>query len=397
MTNSLGFGALAGTADLGACRVLVVDDAGPVRELIGAYLGLAGIGRVEYAANGREGLEKAHRFDPDLVILDIMMPEMDGFEVCRRLRADPHYRHLAILVQTALESPQERTEVFRAGATDLVTKPIHGPELIARARVHLENRLMIRDLENYRRTMSADLELARDMQEGLLPDTTCIAEAASRVGLGIWSHFQPSAELGGDMWSLHDLGDGRIGVAMVDFSGHGVSAALNTFRLHSLMRQAPHFAEPSHYLAHLNGLLVEMLPTQQFATMIYGIVDGRNGTFRYSAAGAPGPLLGVGDKVVQLDASGVPLGITRRVAYTDQTVAFPEGAFLFFYSDALIETADGDGAMLETEDVVAMALAARAEAGQGSPLAALLGEFGRARAGVEDDLTLLWLERRGAP
>jgi len=388
----------ASRADLSACRVLVVDDATGIRKIIGAYLKSAGIVNIEYANNGHDGLLKVETFEPDLIILDIMMPEMDGFEVCRRLRGDPRTQHLPILVQTALESPRERTAVFRAGATDLITKPIHGPELVARVRVQLENGQLIRSLENYRRNMEAELDLARQMQEGLLPQNGIKLRVAGSAGLRVESHFQPSAELGGDMWTIHELGDGRIGVASVDFSGHGVTAALNTFRLHTLMHQMPppDPDQPAAYLAELNLQLVDLLPVHQFATMFYGVIDTRQGFLTYAGAGAPCPIFGSAGKLETLDASGLPLGITRRATYVDVRVPFPEGSFLLLYSDALIETADQTGANLGSAELLEMVRASLDDVEAYSPLSSLLKRFRDQREPLSDDLTMVWLSHEAA-
>ena len=389
----------ASRADLSACRVLVVDDATGIRKIIGAYLKSAGIVNVEYANDGHDGLAKVDSFEPDLIILDIMMPEMDGFEVCRRLRGDPRTQHLPILVQTALETPSERTAVFRAGATDLITKPIHGPELVARVRVQLENRQLIRSLENYRSSMETELDLARQMQESLLPHNGVKLRLAGSAGLRVESHFQPSAELGGDMWTIHELGDDRIGVASVDFSGHGVTAALNTFRLHTLMHQMPppDPDQPGAYLAELNRQLVDLLPVHQFATMFYGVIDTRRGVLTYSGAGAPCPIFGsAGGGLDELDASGLPLGITRRATYSDMCVPFPEGSFLLLYSDALVETADLAGGNLGQAELLEMVRASLDDVEAGSPLSSLLRRFRDNREPLSDDLTMVWLSHEAA-
>ncbi|HVI50386.1 MAG TPA: fused response regulator/phosphatase [Candidatus Sulfotelmatobacter sp.] len=384
-----------GRADLSHCRVLVVDDAQGIRKIIGAYLQAAGIHHIEYATDGIDGLAKVESFEPDLVILDIMMPEMDGFEVCRILRSDAKHRHLPILVQTALESPSERTAVFRAGASDLITKPIHGPELVARVRVQLENRMLIRNLEDYRHHMQLELELARHMQEDLLPEDGVVAANGGLAGLRVTSHFQPSAELGGDMWSIRELGSGRVAVSSVDFAGHGVTAALNTFRLHTLMHQLPPPDPncPSAYMHLLNAQLVDLLPVHQFATMFYGIIDLHQGSMVWSSAGAPSPILCVGDNLQMLDSSGLPLGISLKAKYRDRQIEFPLGASLLLYSDALTETPDDHGNAVELDELLRMVSTARAARDAETPLAALLDGFRAGRATPTDDLTVVWLSR----
>lgn len=386
-----------GGRDLFSCRVLVIDESPQVRHLVGTYLERAGIRNVFYAADGTEGLEMADRHQPDLVILDVMMDGMDGFELCRRLRLSERHRHLAILVQTASETAEDRIAVFRSGATDLLIKPILGAELVARVRAHLENRLLIEELEDFRTNMTADLDLARGMQAALMPKADAAGRLAAAAGFRAETHFQPSAILGGDLWTLQALDETRIGVGMVDFSGHGVAAALNVFRLHSLATRIPlsHRLRPSAYLEEINRYLTPQLPRHQFATMVYCVIDSRSETMTYAGAGAPAPLLAAGDEVHELDASGLPLGIRADASYQDRRIAFPAGASLLLYSDALVETPDRAGATLDPARLKAMV--SRCHRENGLPLAALLSQFGRDRAPLEDDLTLLWLRRTEKP
>lgn len=387
MTQSAGL-----EEELRDCRVLVVEDTEASRRLIGAFLAAAGIRQVVFACDGVEGLEKAEEFEPDLVILDIMMPRMDGFEVCRQLRANPKYRRLPILVQTALGSPEERTSVFRAGATDLVTKPIHGPELIARVRVHLENRLLVRSHEQYRDRVESELQLARDMQEALLPAEAMVADICGRHDLLLESHFKTSSELGGDYWGVRDIGQGRVAIFIVDFAGHGVTAAMNTFRLHTLMRQiTPDSAPPAEYLGALNDRMVELLAADQYCTFLFGVLDTTTDEFTYAAAAAPNPIKGTATEATLLDSSGLPVGIARGIPYDTRVIPFPRGSFLLLYSDALTETPDVDGVELDDAAVTALAVEAAAMA---SPMGHIVERFRTGRPVVGDDLTLVWLARR---
>lgn len=385
-----------GGLDLSACRVLIIDDSAAIRQLIEAFLKAAGIPLIEHAANGLEGLAKIETFEPDLVILDIVMPGIDGFEVCRRLRGERRTRSLPVLVETALDSGEDRSAVFTAGATDVVSKPIHGPELVARVRIHLENRLLIRSLEDHVKLMTWEMELARYMQENLLPRAELLDTVAATTGLVLEAHFKPSSELGGDLWSVHSLGAERTGISIIDFTGHGLSSALNTFRLHALMNQsAPDPEDPAAYLAALNAKLVDLLPSGQFATMFLAVVDSAKGRLTYAGAGTPSPIL-CNPAVGLLDGSGLPLGISLDARYQNHHAPFPEGSVLFLYSDALIETPDRAGHCLDSPSVANLVEASRREAGDSSPLRHLIERFLNGRALVGDDLTLIW-GRQGAP
>ncbi len=155
---------------------------------------------MEQAGDGNDGLARLDSFQPDLVLLDLMMPHLDGFEMCRRLRADPRWKGLPVLVQSSLNRAEDRARAFAAGATDYVAKPINAVELLARVRIHLQKRALLRDLEQYHARAESELALARSMQERLMPGPARLAELRDALGVSIDAHFAPSSELGGDFW-----------------------------------------------------------------------------------------------------------------------------------------------------------------------------------------------------
>ncbi len=320
-------------------RVLIVDDNRLNRHLLAAILGRGGITHLETAEDGYDALRRMETFRPDLILLDLMMPNMDGFELCRRLRADPRWRSLPVLVQSGLNRVEDRTKAFAAGATDYITKPINAIELLSRVRIHLQNRALLSSLQMYRRRTEIELALARKMQERLIPGPEQLAKNAP-LGIAIDAHFAPSSELGGDFWDFRHDGQGRLIVYIVDFSGHGVGAALNTFRLHTIMQQMDFTVfDPAEFLGAINRRLCALLPSGQFATMLAGVIDPVENRFTYAAAGSTRPMVwGPGDaKPNLLDSSGLPLGLLVSALYENRSVTLPPGGRLFFYSDAAIE------------------------------------------------------------
>lgn len=380
--------------DLKSSRILIVDDQEPNRRLLAALVTSMGVGHIEHAKDGIEGLERLESFQPDLVLLDIMMPNMDGFEMCRRLRMNPAWRDLPVLVNTALSEPRERVECFEAGATDMVVKPINAPEVLARVRIHLENRMLLKSLRHYHERIAQELSLASQMQRSLLPSEEKLSEMADRLGMEISHRFETSSELGGDFWHIQELDGGRMGLVLVDFSGHGVSAALNTFRLHTLLDQLPLADDPGGWMASLNHALKPLLPVGQFATVLYGIFDPKAQTFSYAAGGAPAPiLLRPGQQPELLDASGLFLGAILDAEYETVTIPFADGAEILFYSDALTEALDDQGRMLGENGLMEMA---HRFAGGNGALSDLMAVFeARFPAPWSDDLTAIWIKRKG--
>ncbi|MCW2237994.1 fused response regulator/phosphatase [Azospirillum canadense] len=396
------------TAD---CHILVVDDTDFNRTLIGALLTEAGFHDIAYAKDGFDALSQIAARTPDLVILDIMMPGMDGFEVCRRLRADHAYADLPVLVQTALSSSDDRNKAFAAGTTDLISKPLDRAELLARVRIHLENRVLIRDLQCYRARVEGELAMARSMHDHLLPSPALRAALKGSAGVDLRSHILLSSDMGGDLWGVLPLDAGRFGVFLLDMAGRGVSAALNAFRMHTLIHElAPTLGDrPDAFLAELNDRAVSLLELGEHATVIYGVVDSTAGRFTYAAAAATHPLVipPGGAALLFGNATGLPVGITAGNRYDACTLPFPPGARLALYSNAVLDALsdepvdDGNNDGNDGDDRPAFdrkVMAAVSVAGDDgdafatltAALAAALGET------PPDDHTLVWIERGAA-
>ena len=183
----------------------------------------------------------------------------------------------------------------------------------------------------------------------------------------------------------------------VDFSGHGVGASLNTFRLHALMSHLrPTDKDTSGYLAVLNNDLKELLPLGQYATMFYGVIDTENDTLTYSAAAAPSVIMGKldGTGAAYHTTRGVPLGMKKGSEYETYTLPFTEGDFLFLYSDALIETSDEFGDVIDEKMLLNMLVEALKDRDRIPVIDALRAEFEDRRAGpLGDDLTLVLVSR----
>jgi sigma-B regulation protein RsbU (phosphoserine phosphatase) len=336
-------------------QILVVDDNRVNRHLLVAVLQRGGFSNVGMAEDGIDALAKIEESAPDLILLDLMMPKMDGFEMCRLVRTDPARRDLPILVQSSLSGSDDRKRAFSAGATDFVTKPINATELLSRVRIHLENQALLRDLQEYRRRRQTELALARSMQERLLPPASRLAQARRDLGLSLSAHFEPSSELGGDFWDLRRDDRDRLIVWLVDFSGHGVGAALNTFRLHAILRQMDltNF-DPAEHLREVNERVCSLLKNGQFATMLVGVVDQTTDTFHYASAGAPAPMVWQPhDEMPEFgDSSGLPVGILASARYQNRDLALPLGGRLFLYSDGASELWTSDDTVLGEEGLL---------------------------------------------
>lgn len=321
-------------------KILVVDDAALNRELLTTYLLNAGFKNIQTAEDGIDALEKVKQFEPDLVILDLIMPRMDGMDVIKNLRANPKYAQLPIIVQTSISDPEQRVDAWSYGATDVVTKPIHKLELLSRVRVQLENSYLIRELETYQTVASDDIAQALEVQRSLLPGTTLMKTIAERRNLSFDSLFIPSRFLSGDMWGAVETENPEFAIWICDFAGKGIRASLNTFRLHTLIQELKgHWLNPGQMIHSLNRRMTKMMQPGQFATFFYGVIDPINDKIHYTAASSTYPILYYPEeqRVVCGEAAGIPLGVVNDADYPVHVLDFPKGASLILYSDMFWE------------------------------------------------------------
>ena len=203
--------------------------------------------KVRPVPSGKLALQAAQREPPDLILLDINMPEMNGYEVCERLKADEWLKGIPVIFISALAEPLDKVRAFALGGVDYITKPFQMEELHARVATHLKlRRLQVEleetngRLERANQRMSQDLQAAARIQKAFLP---CASPKLPSMELA-WL-YRPCDELGGDGLNIISLGRGRVGLYVLDVSGHGVTAALLSVTLSRLMSPP---SEPSSIL-----------------------------------------------------------------------------------------------------------------------------------------------------
>ncbi len=321
--------------------ILIVDDSQLNLDIVTNFLNGAGFNNLYQAKDGFQALEMVEKIRPDLLILDIIMPELDGYEVIKVLRKkEEFYQTLPIIVQTALSDPQEQVQAWRSGANDIILKPINRMELLNRVHNLLKQQIILKNLKQYKNLLSEDLNYALNLQKSLLPSKKYLESVSHNTGIEINSLFVPARFLSGDLWGVIDFHKPyQVGVWMCDFSGKGIKAALETFRLHALLHRMPMkiLQSPKSVLQELNSNLCELLEVQNFATFLYFIVDLKAKKLTYSSASAPSPLIFNNSSFQILGSEGLPLGIDSNFVYEDKQVHFGTSDKLILYSDQFWE------------------------------------------------------------
>lgn len=378
-------------------RILVVDDQEINRDLAIHFLKSAGYRFIEGAEDGIDALAKVEEFKPDIIFLDIMMPNMDGFETCEKLKANPETMNIPVLFLSGMTDIKNRIKGYELGAVDYVTKPFEKQELLARTRVHILNGMALKSLHRFSHRLSDNLEKARHFQYTLLPEKELLAHIADTHNVHFEHEFIPCDELAGDYWSVFPIDKNHIALSLVDFTGHGVLSAMNTIRIHALFHELEEYLHtPKLLITHLNNKLSRLLEDGTFATSVYAVLNTDTGEMQYAGNGAP-PFMHVNHKhktVNMHDCSGFPLGLEASeepdTTYGNLTIN-PHDT-LMFYSDALIETIHKDGHMWDEYSLKAVLEKCVKKKQDATLFQTVQTQFFRtANTPLRDDLTLISL------
>jgi len=226
-------------------------------------------------------------------------------------------------------------------------------------------------------------------QFSILPHEQEVRAIEQACGLDIASHFQPSSEIGGDFWGIKSLFPHQTALWTVDFSGHGVASALNTFRLQAYLKDKSDIdARPGEYLSYLNDKLLHLLSSGTFATMFYAIVDSQSDRLFYAAACNPPPIIFYKDsgEAEFLDGSGRPLGIGMNFYQTRQA-SFASGDKLLLYSDALTESIYANGNYIGEQKILEIFKDCK-EMSASATIDRLVEYLKSVHAVISDDLTI---------
>jgi len=372
--------------DLSESRILIVDDAKTNIDILVQAL------RDEYklsvAVDGSAALRSVEKSPPDLVLLDIVMPGLDGYEVCRRLRAQQSTHDLPIMFLSSLEDVKDKTRGFEVGGNDYLTKPFEVLEVKARVRSLLKAKAYA---DAIREAMARDLRIAREIQMGILPAD--LAAATSGSGLDVHAIIEPAQKVGGDLYEVLRAADDRIVVALGDVSGKGIPAALFMAVAVTILRTlARHIVDPAEILRRLNDELAKQNPRGMFVTMQCLVFDFEH--CRVSCAGAGHHQLAVlspgRPPRLACPSSGWPAGLMVSNPIEHETFPLEPGETFVLFSDGVSE------AMNATEDFygedrLLMALSASAGTSAADTVETVLADVRAFVAGAKqsDDITVV--------
>ena len=347
--------------------VLVVDDIEANRDVLSRRLRRQGY-TVAIAENGRLALERLRADTFDLVLLDIMMPEMDGYEVLQRLKADPVLRHIPVIVISALSEMDSVVRCIKLGAEDYLPKPFNPTLLKARTGACLEKKrardreahLFAQLQENHRRVQLLNAEMARwreaheaDLAVARTTQQALIASALPTPdGWQVEAVFTPLIQVGGDVYGWRQLDRGLWVFWLADATGHGVAAALLTTLVAWLFDHASASCSTAHgILARVNEEFYKVIRGNSFMTACCAVID-RDGHLSFAGAGHPPLLIRRSDGVVEaLPSRNTMMGLHPEMKVGESVATLAAGDVALLYSDGLHSLKAKDGERFTHLDV----------------------------------------------
>ncbi|MBF0588230.1 MAG: SpoIIE family protein phosphatase [Magnetococcales bacterium] len=366
--------------------ILAVDDTPTNIDVVKGVLSQTYI--VQAAINGKMALKIIERQKPDLILLDIMMPDMDGYEVCRRLKADPETREIPIIFLTAKTSQDAELEGLELGAVDYITKPFSPPIVQARVKTHLA----LREANRHLGLQNRQLQNERELIENILLKMRSANAMDERF---LRSLVSPVEETAGDMLLSAFAPDGRQLVLLGDFTGHGLPAAIGGPLVDYILHQRARRNDTGEAtIREINSQLHARLPTGIFfaATLVEITPDRAKATIW--GAALPEVLLIRDGKLHQsINSTLPPLGVLETMDFAESSieVALQKDDRLCVFSDGIIEASPPNGPMFGVDRLASFLCKAISEQKPLAELISILASYTGSSL-FDDDITLVEIQ-----
>jgi sigma-B regulation protein RsbU (phosphoserine phosphatase) len=322
--------------------ILIVDDTPANLRLLAKMLSDRGY-HVRPVTDGQLALSAVKAQPPDLILLDIRMPGMNGFQFCEILKADQATHDIPVIFISAMDALEDKIKAFTAGGVDYVTKPFQIEEVLARVETHLTLSHLREQLQSANQKMSQELNLAGEVQRSFLQFEQPILD-----GWDIAIRLKPAKETSGDFLDFNLRSDKQVDILVADVVDKGVSAALfmalSWIIFHTYAEQYP--GRPELVLEAVNRQILKYTQSRQFITVFFSVLNPADGKMVYSNGGHPPPILFRGDTYEFVEVPkvrNIPLGLIEDYVWERGTLELNHGDVLVLYTDGIIEAQNPEG------------------------------------------------------
>ena len=382
-------------------RILVVDDNDDNRYTLTLYLDLEGYTNVETANDGAEAIARLDASSFDLVLLDVMMPKVDGYQVLTWVKDQVRLRDLPVIMISALNEMNSVVRCIELGAVDYLLKPFNPVLLKARLGATLEKKRLRDEINAHLARLEEELGAARRLQMAMVPQFFPAPSAAFPIDL--YASMEPAREVGGDLYDFFETEDGKLCFLIGDVSGKGMPAALFMARTKSLIRITTELmrlpngasARPAEIIGRVNRELCQDNEDMMFVTLFFGMLAPASGSLEYCNAGHNQPYRLKGATLDEIDgAKGLILGVSADAPYTTGELSLATEETIYLFTDGVTEAADLQDRLFSEQrlEIVLRAASGRAS----SEIVKAVADAVRNFVGMalpSDDITMLALRR----
>lgn len=320
-------------------HILLVDD--NITSLKQAAALLRDAYKVTMVKSGEQALEFLEKYTPHLILLDIEMPDMDGFETIQRIKLDERFRKIPVIFLTGNHDTATETKGFECGAADFITKPYSQEVMLHRISLQIQLASYQNRLETEKERMTAELDVATKIQASMLPQHFEIFE---KKGLfSVYANMEPAREVGGDFYDCFQVDDDHMAVVIADVSGKGVPAALFMVIAKTLIKtKAKGILSPGRVLEEVNREIYDTNEEDMFVTLFLGILELSTGKFVCANAGHNPPIHLHKDGRAEYFSikQNFILGVMPGMTFEENVVQLEENDKIFLYTDGITEAID---------------------------------------------------------
>ncbi len=306
--------------------------------------------QVVTAQNGQEAIEKAREAHPDLILMDVMMPVMDGYQATETLKKDEGTRSIPIILLTAKRTTEDIVHGLDIGADDYIPKPFEQAELEARVGAWLRFGELQEQL--LRARLDEELAIARQIQLSLLPD-----EVPEIEGFEFAACYIPCERVGGDYYDFLRLDEGHLAVVVADVEGHGIGAAMLMSSVSTALRtEIRHGFSLNKIIFDLNNFICAELSQLTSMPLIYAVINLPIHTLNYVNAGHEFPLHyhARSGRITEMESTGMVLGVAEDMEYSEVHVPLEQGDLLVYFTDGLTDQVNPEDEFFGKERVQAL-------------------------------------------
>lgn len=344
----IGTGAVADNLLTGESpRILVVDDNDDNRYTLTLHLDLEGYTNVEAAHDGEEAIARLEAGSFDLLLLDVMMPKVDGYQVLTWLKNHERLRDLPVIMISALAEMNSVVRCIELGAVDYLLKPFNPVLLKARLGATLEKKRLRDEIDAHLARLREELDAARRLQMGMVPQSFPVPSA--QLPIDLYASMEPAREVGGDLYDFFVTEDGMLCFLIGDVSGKGMPAALFMARAKSLIRITTELmrsrhgasAKPSEIITRVNRELCQDNGDLMFVTLFFAMLAPATGELSFCNAGHNAPYRLDGNSLAAIDgAKGIILGVKPDAVYETGRLSLAAGEMVYLFTDGVTEASN---------------------------------------------------------